>query len=336
MVDSNLIKKKFSIFSKDEKEVFIDVYFKDENIWLSQKLMSELFDCSTDNISLHLKNIFNSKELVKDSVTEKISTTASDGKSYNTTFYSLDVIISVGYRVNSKQATSFRIWATNHLKEFMLKGYVLDDERLKQGRDFNKDYFKELLERIRSIRASERRVYQQITDIFSECSIDYDRDSSVTRDFFSTVQNKFHYAITNKTAAEIIYDEVSHKKENVGLKTWKKSPNNRILKSDVKVAKNYLDEKQIRELESSISSFFDYIERLIGREKTFTMKEFSNSVNKFLEFNEYGILGDNGKISKQEADEKASIEYDIFNKTQVIESDFDKQIKKYLKNGGTE
>lgn len=236
---------------------------KDDTIWLTQKSMAELFGCSSDNISLHLKNIFEAGELEKDSVTEKISATAADGKNYPTNFYNLDAIISVGYRVNSIQATHFRICATKVLKEYIQKGFVLDDERLKQGKDaFGKDYFRELLERVRSIRASERRIYQQITDIFAECSIDYDKDSQITQDFYATVQNKFHYAITGQTAAEIIYTKADHTKEHMGLTTWKHSPEGRILKSDVSVAKNYLPEKEIKRLERTVSGYFDYIEDL--------------------------------------------------------------------------
>ena len=319
----------FLIYKSSEEDVSVNAIIKDESIWLTQKAMAELFDCSTDNISLHLKNIFAEGELIKESVTEKFSVTANDGKNYNTQFYSLDAIISVGYRVNSKRATKFRIWATTVLKEYMIKGFALDDERLKQGKKaFNKDYFKELLERVRSIRASERRIWQQITDIFAECSIDYDKTSSITRDFYAMIQNRFHYAITKQTAAEIIYNSANHEKDNMGLKTWKNCPDGRILKSDVSVAKNYLDEKQIKQLERAITSYFDYIEGLIERENTFTMKEFSESVDAFLQFNRYEILPDKGIISRNEAVNKAESEYDIFNKTQRIESDFDREIKR--------
>ena len=246
-------------------------------------------------------------------------------------FYSLDAIISVGYRVNSAKATQFRIWATKTLKEFITKGFVIDDERLKQGKTaFGKDYFRELLERVRSIRASERRIWQQITDIFAECSIDYERNSSVTRNFYAMVQNKFHFAITGQTAAEIIYSKADKSKENMGLTTWKNSPDGRILKSDVTVAKNYLSETEIRQLERTITGYFDYIEDLIERENTFTMKEFAVSINEFLTFRKYKILHDKGKISKQEADKKAETEYDEFNKTQKIISDFDKNVKKII------
>ena len=324
----------FLIYKTPDKDVKVNAVIKDDTIWLTQKSMAELFGCSSDNISLHLKNIFEAGELEKDSVTEKISATAADGKNYPTNFYNLDAIISVGYRVNSIQATHFRIWATKVLKEYIQKGFVLDDERLKQGKDaFGKDYFRELLERVRSIRASERRIYQQITDIFAECSIDYDKDSQITQDFYATVQNKFHYAITGQTAAEIIYTKADHTKEHMGLTTWKHSPNGRILKSDVSVAKNYLPEKEIKRLERTVSGYFDYIEDLFESENTFTMQEFAKSVNEFLSFRRYDILpdGNKGKISQKQAKIKAEKEYDVFNKTQQIESDFDKEVKKLLK-----
>ena len=267
----------------------------------------------------------------KSSVTEKISVTASDGKKYKTQFYNLDAIISVGYRVNSKRATNFRIWATSILKEYMIKGFVLDDERLKQGKTvFGKDYFKELLERVRSIRASERRIWQQITDIFAECSIDYDKDSPVTKDFYAMVQNKFHYAITGQTGAEIVYSHADSGKENMGLTTWKNAPDGRILKSDVVIAKNYLNEKQIRRLERSVSGYFDYVEDLIEDENVFTMEDFAISINEFLAFRKYNILEGKGKISARLAKEKAESEYDIFNKFQKINSDFDKEVRKML------
>lgn len=321
----------FLIYNSAEEEVSVNAVVHDETIWLTQKAMAELFGCSTDNIGLHLKNIFEAGELKRESVTEESSVTASDGKRYKTRFYNLDAIISVGYRVNSKRATNFRIWATKVLKEYMTKGFALDDERLKQGRDvFGKDYFRELLERIRSIRASERRIWQQITDIFAECSIDYDKDSQITKDFYAMVQNKFHYAITGKTAAEIVYHGADHGKANMGLTTWKNAPNGRVLKSDVSVAKNYLDEKQIHKLERSVSSYFDYVEDLVEEENTFTMKEFSESIDAFLSFRKYQILKDKGSISSMQAKRKAEQEYDVFNRTQKIDSDFDKEVRRLM------
>ena len=316
------------LYKSGSDETAISALVKDETLWLTQKAMSELFGCTTDNISLHLKNIFSSGELDKNSVTEKISATASDGKNYSTQFYNLDAVISVGYRVNSIKATKFRIWATDILKEYMTKGFVLDDERLKESKEiFGKDYFRELLERVRSIRASERRIWQQITDIFAECSIDYERESEVTKDFYSMVQNKFHYAITGKTAAEIVFDSADRTKENMGLTTWKNAPDGRILKSDTIIAKNYLDEKQIRQLERAVTGYFDYIEDLIERENIFTMLDFATSINEFLEFRKYDILNDKGKVSHRQAQEKAYAEYDIYNKTQKISSDFDRLIE---------
>lgn len=321
----------FILYKEINENVAVNVVIKDETLWLTQKSMAELFGCSADNISLHLKNIFNSGELDKQSVTEKISVTATDGKNYLVNFYNLDAVISVGYRVNSSKATKFRIWATGVLKEFIQKGFVLDDEKLKQGKTiFGKDYFKELLERIRSIRASERRIWQQITDIFAECSIDYNKNSSTTKEFFATIQNKFHYAITHQTAAEIIYTNADSSKESMGLKTWKNAPEGRILKSDVLIAKNYLSEKEIRQLERAVTGYFDYIEDLIERENTFTMEEFSASVSEFLNFRRYDILPDKGNISMEQAKEKAEQEYAIFNKTQKINSDFDKFCKSTL------
>lgn len=331
--------KKFEIlfYQSAEENVSVNALIKDETIWLNQKAMAELFGCSTDNISLHLKNIFADGELDKNSVTEKISATATDGKNYLTQFYNLDAIISVGYRVNSRRATSFRIWATGVLKEYMIKGFAMDDERLKQGKTaFGKDHFKELLERVRSIRASERRIWQQITDIFAECSIDYDKNSQITHDFYAMVQNKFHYAIVGRTAAEIVYTKADKTKKNMGLTTWKNAPDGRILKSDVVIAKNYLEEKQIRQLERAVTGYFDYIEDLIERENTFTMEEFVASVNEFLSFRRYDILRDKGKISGKMAKEKATTEYMEFNKTQKITSDFDKAVNQMLKAGKEE
>lgn len=318
---------RFLMYRAADDEVAVNALVKDDTIWLNQKAMAELFDCSTDNISQHLKRIFAEGELVKESVTEKISATATDGKNYVTQFYNLDAIISVGYRVNSRRATAFRIWATGILREYMIKGFAMDDERLKQGQTlFGKDYFRELLERVRSIRASERRIWQQVTDIYAECSIDYDPKAPTTKEFYAMVQNKFHFAITGKTAAEIVYDGADHTREHMGLTTWKNAPDGRILKSDTAIAKNYLDEQQIRRLERTVTGYFDYIEDLIERENTFTMQEFAASINEFLSFRRYKILPDKGRISHKRALEKAAQEYEIFNKTQKITSDFDRAV----------
>lgn len=325
---------RFLMYHSAEQNISVNAVIRDETIWLTQKAMAELFDCTPDNISLHLKNIFADGELDENSTTEDFSVVQTEGARQvkrKTKFYNLDAIISVGYRVNSRRATQFRIWATNVLKEYMIKGFAMDDERLKQGRTaFGKDYFRELLERVRSIRASERRIWQQITDIFAECSLDYDRNSPVTRQFYAMVQNKFHYAITGQTSAEIIYAGADRHKEHMGLTTWKNTPEGRILKSDVTIAKNYLTEQQIRQLERTVTGYFDYIEDLIERENTFTMEEFAASINEFLTFRRYDILPDKGKISREQAVLKAEAEYDEFNKTQHITSDFDRTIRKML------
>lgn len=327
---------RFLMYNTVDGEVSINAIVKDETIWLTQRTMAQLFDCSTDNISLHLKNIYQTKELDEAATTEDFSVVQSEGNrtvNRRMKFYSLDAIISVGYRVNSRRATQFRIWATSILKEYMTKGFAMDDERLKQGRTaFGKDYFRELLERVRSIRASERRIWQQVTDIFAECSIDYDKDSPVTQEFYAMVQNKFHYAIAGQTAAEIVYTRADHTKEHMGLTTWKNAPDGRILKSDVSTAKNYLDAKQIRQLERTVTGYFDYIEDLIERENTFTMEQFAASINEFLSFRRYDILPDKGKISAQQARQKAEAEYTLFNPTQKILSDFDRVIKQMEDN----
>lgn len=327
----------FLIYNTPEEQVSVDVIVKDETIWVTQRTMAELFGCSSDNISLHLKNIYASDELQENSTTEEFSVVRKEGSrniNRKVTFYNLDAIISVGYRVNSSKATKFRIWATQVLKEYIQKGFAMDDERLKQGKTvFGKDYFRELLERVRSIRASERRIWQQITDIFAECSIDYDKNSEETRSFYAMVQNKFHYAIVGQTAAEIIYSKADRTKEHMGLTTWKNAPEGRVLKSDVAVAKNYLNEKEIRQLERAVTGYFDYIEDLIERENTFDMKEFAASVNEFLAFRRYDILPDKGNVSRQQALEKAYAEYDAFNKTQKITSDFDLLLKTTEKVG---
>lgn len=320
------------LYSTPESDVTVSAIIKDETLWLNQKSLAELFNVDISTINQHLKNIFETQELEQNSTIGKFPIVQTEGKRTvrrTVTFYNLDAIISVGYRVNSKKATAFRKWATSVLNEYIRKGFVMDDDRLKQGTAlFGKDYFKELLERVRSIRASERRIWQQITDIFAECSIDYDKNSDVTQKFYATIQNKFHFAITGKPAAEIVYSSADHTKGNMGLTTWKNAPEGRILKQDAKVAKNYLSETEIRRLERAVTGYFDYIEDLIERENTFTMAEFASSVNEFLEFRKYDILKDNGKISRKQAESKASSEYDIFNRTQFIESDFDKQIQK--------
>lgn len=321
----------FLLYSAPDGKTKIEVFLHDETVWLPQKKIAELFGVDRSVITKHIKNIFEAAELKEDSVCAKIAHTAADGKKYATTFYNLDMIISVGYRVNSAKATRFRIWATERLREFIIKGFILDDDRLKNGRYFGKDYFRELLERVRSIRASERRIWQQITDIFAECSIDYDRNSDITRDFYATVQNKFHYAITGQTAAEIIYNTADAAKPLMGLKTFKNAPDGRVLKSDTVIAKNYLTEDEIKRLERAIGSFFDYIERIIENRNAFTMAQFADSVNKFLSFNEYRVLSGNGSVSHEKAVKKAFSEYDVFNKTQKIESDFDRQIKRLFK-----
>ena len=321
----------FILYNLPDEKGKVQVIIRDEMLWCTQKAMAQLFGVDRTVISKHLKNIFDSSELQQDAVCAKFAHTAEDGKTYNTQFYNLDAIISVGYRVNSLQATRFRQWATKILNEYIKKGFVLDDDRLKQGKTvFGVDYFHELLERVRSIRASERRIWQKITDIYAECSIDYDKNSPTTHDFYAMIQNRFHYAITGQTAAEIIYQKADHTKEHMGLTTWKNSPDGRILKSDVSIAKNYLQEKEIRQLERAVTSYFDYIEIQIERQNAFTMEQFAASVNKFLTFNDYRILPDKGRISAAQAKAKAEQEYDIFNRTQPIDSDFDKQIKVML------
>ena len=326
---SNEVIKQINFLIYDEAQV--KAVLKDESIWLSQKGMAELFSVNVSAISKHLKNIFSEGELTQSatvSILEIVQIEGGRSIKRNVEFYNLDAIISVGYRINSAKATKFRIWATNVLKEFIKKGFVLDDERLKQGQNiFGKDYFTELLERVRSIRASERRIWQKITDIFAECAFDYDKNSELTKSFFATIQNKFHYAITGQTAPEIIFSRADANIQNMGLMTWKNSPNGRILKSDTIIAKNYLNEKQIKQLERAVSGYFDYIEDLIEREIAFDMQSFIASVNEFLAFRKYDILEDKGSVSRKTAESKAFSEYDEFNKTQKINSDFDKFIK---------
>ena len=320
-----------------EEDGRVQVVVKDETIWCTQKAMAELFGIDKSGISRHIAKIYSGGELSPDTTVAKIATVVNRGMRGEVEdlvdFYNLDMIISVGYRVNSTRATRFRQWATKILNEYIRKGFVLDDDRLKNGtKVFGKDYFRELLERVRSIRASERRIWQQITDIYAECSVDYDRSSPTTKEFYAMVQNRFHYAITGQTAAEIVYTKADHTKENMGLATWKNAPDGRILKSDVSIAKNYLDEKQIRQLERAVSGYFDYIEDLIERENTFTMEQFSASVNEFLAFRRYQILPDKGKVSATLARSKAESEYEIFNRTQRIDSDFDKEVKALLEH----
>jgi len=315
----------------------VQVVIKDETIWCTQKAMAQLFGVGVPAVSKHLKNIFEDGELSPEKTISKMETVINRGRrgevSEQIDFYNLDAIIAVGYRVNSIKATRFRQWATKILNEYIRKGFAMDDERLKQGTAvFGKDYFRELLERVRSIRASERRIWQQITDIYAECSIDYDRNSQTTKDFYAMVQNRFHYAITGQTAAEIVYTKADHTKENMGLTTWKNSPDGRILKSDVSIAKNYLQEKEIRQLERAVAGYFDYIEDLIERENSFNMEQFAASVNEFLTFRRYRILPDKGKISAAKAKKKAEDEYALFDPTQQIDSDFDKEVRKMLKD----
>lgn len=326
---SNEVIKQINFLIYDEAQV--KAVLKDESIWLSQKGMAELFSVNVSAISKHLKNIFSEGELTQSatvSILEIVQIEGGRSIKRNVEFYNLDAIISVGYRINSAKATKFRIWATNVLKEFIKKGFVLDDERLKQGQNiFGKDYFTELLERVRSIRASERRIWQKITDIFAECAFDYDKNSELTKSFFTTIQNKFHYAITGQTAPEIIFSRADANIQNMGLMTWKNSPNGRILKSDTIIAKNYLNEKQIKQLERAVSGYFDYIEDLIEREIAFDMQSFIASVNEFLAFRKYDILEGKGSVSRKTAESKAFSEYNEFNKTQKINSDFDKFVK---------
>ena len=328
--------QKFLLYTSQSGDIKISVRIENETLWLTQKMMSELFGVEVNTINYHLKEVFKSWELKEEATIRNFRIVQREWErevSREVEFYNLDAIISVGYRVNSTRATQFRIWATSVLREYIIKGFVMDDERLKQWKTaFWVDYFRELLERVRSIRASERRVYLQITDIFSECSRDYDPHSQTTKDFFASVQNKFHYAITWKTAAEIISQSADKTKKHMGLNTWKYAPKGRILQSDVTVAKNYLSEADIKKLERTVSSFFDYIENQIESHNSFTMEEFSHAVDKFLSFNDFQVLGDKGKISKSQADKKALEEYSEYNKQQKLESDFEKHIKKMLDN----
>jgi len=331
---SELTEHKFILYEADDNNVIANVLIKDETLWTTQKEMARLFDVDISTINEHLKNIYKTNELREDATIGNFPIVQNEGSrkvTRNINFYNLDAIIAVGYRVNSKKATKFRQWATQVLKEFMIKGFALDDNRLKQGENLlGVDYFKELLERVRSIRASERRIWLQITDIFAEVSIDYDKNSPTTKRFYANVQNKFHFAITGKTAAEIIYNKANLNKKNMGLITWKNAPDGRVLKSDTIIAKNYLTEDEIKKLERNVSGFFDYIEDIIERRETFTMEQFSESVDRFLEFREYKVLDGYGSISSTMAKDKAHKIYDKFNKKQKIESDFDKQIDELL------
>ncbi|MCK9337837.1 MAG: virulence RhuM family protein [Arcobacteraceae bacterium] len=324
----------FLLYTTPNQNIKVEVFLNNETLWLTQERIAELFGVDRTVITKHIKNIYNEQELQEDSTSAKIAQVQIEG---NRTvkraikYYNLDAIIAVGYRVNSLKATQFRIWATNILKEYIIKGFAMDDERMKNGRFFGKDYFRELLERVRSIRASERRIYQQVTDIFAECCIDYDKKSDTAKNLYANIQNKFHFAITGQTAAEIVYKEADKQKPFMGLKTWKNAPDGRILKSDTTIAKNYLSEEEIKKLERTISAYFDYIENQIEQRKTFTMEQLENSVNKFLDFNDYKVLDGFGSISHKMAEEKAFAQYDEFNKVQKIESDFDKELKKMIR-----
>jgi hypothetical protein len=328
----------FLLYTTPNGEVKVEVFLHNENLWLTQDRMAELFDIDRTVITKHLKNIYKELELHENSTSAKIAQVQQEGNrevKREVKFYNLDAIIAVGYRVNSKKATQFRMWATTILKEYIIKGYAMDDERMKNGQYFGKDYFQELLERIRSIRTSERRIYQKITDIFAECSSDYDKNADITKNFYAIVQNKFHFAITGKTAAEIVYEKANKDQPFMGLKTWKYATKGRILKSDTIIAKNYLEEKEIKRLERTISSYFDYIERMIEAREILTMEKLSKSINEFLQFNKYDILQGKGRVSHKKAEEKAFAEYDEFNKTQSIESDFDREVNKLLKKNDT-
>lgn len=327
----------FLLYTTPHGDIKVEVFLHNENLWLTQDRMAELFGVNRQAITKHLLNIYEEGELAEQatcSILEHVQTEGERKVKRQVKFYNLDAIIAVGYRVNSKQATQFRIWATERLKEYIIKGYTMDDERMKNGQYFGKDYFQELLERIRSIRTSERRIYQKITDIFAECSINYDKNSTITKNFYAMVQNKFHFAITGKTAAEIVYDKADKDQPFMGMKTWKNASKGRILKSDTIIAKNYLEEKEIKQLERTISSYFDYIERMIEAREVLTMEKLAQSINDFLQFNKYEILQDKGKISHKQAEKKAFAEYSEFNKTQFIDSDFDCEVKKILKKNG--
>lgn len=335
---SDKSKSQFSdiiLYSSPEGNIHVEVIFSDETFWLTINKMAELFDTSKQNISYHLQNIYKEKELDTEATVKEILTVQNEGGrkiSRKLEYYNLDTIIAVGYRVNSHQATKFRIWATKTLKEFIVKGFVLDDVRLKQGKRFGKDYFDELLERIREIRASERRFYQKITDIYQQCSIDYDKDAEITETFFKTVQNKLHWAITGKTAAQIVAERADSSKPRMGLQTWKNAPQGKILKTDVTIAKNYLIEKEIKELERIVSMYLDYAENQAARQKPMKMKDWVQKLDAFLKFNEYQILKNSGKVSNSVAKQLAEEEYEKFRVVQDREfvSDFDREVKKMM------
>ena len=323
--------KEFLIYTTPNGKVNVEIFLYNENIWLTQRMIAVLFDCSADNISLHLKNIFESSELIENSVTEEFSVTAIDGKKYKTKHYNLDAIIGVGYRVNSKKATQFRIWATERLKEYIIKGFTMDDERLKNSKNiFGQDYFEEQLARIRDIRSSERRFYQKITDIYASCSADYNPNEEITKKFFATVQNKLHFAISEQTAAEIIYNRVGSKKLNMGLTTWKNAPKGIIRKTDVNIAKNYLNEKELDGLNRIVTMYLDYAEMQAKKGFIMYMKDWIKKLDAFLQFNEREILQDNGKISHEVAEALAFSEYEKYKKVQDKSyiSDFDRVVKK--------
>jgi len=325
----------FLFYTTPDGDVNIDVFFEGETVWLSQQLMAELFQTTKQNISLHIKNIFDEGELSKDSVVKDFLTTAADGKSYKTKYYNLDMIISVGYRIKSKVATHFRQWATRRLREFIIKGFVLDERRLKQGHHFGKDYFDELLYKIREIRASERRFYKKITDIYAECSIDYTKNAPITQEFYATVQNKLHWAITGQTAAEIMAARANAKKKNMGLTTWENAPKGKILKFDASIAKNYLHEIELKHLNLIVSMYLDYAELQAERHIPMTMKDWVSKLDAFLKFNDYEILDNPGKVSAEIAKQLTEKEYEKYRIIQdrAFESDFDRATKKYLKTG---
>lgn len=335
MKEDNKQERNIVLYGNINDGPVIRVLLDEETMWLSQKQMAELFSVNIPAIAKHLSNIFEEGELIEEATISKMEIVQTEGErkvKRSITYYNLDAIIAVGYRVNSIQATHFRQWATQILKEYIIKGFALDDERLKQAKTvLGKDYFQELLERVRSIRASEQRIWLKVTEIFKECSIDYDSHSLEARCFFATVQNHFHYATNNQTAAEIIHSRANHEQPHMGLRTWSNSPNGRINKSDTTIAKNYLNDDELKTLERSVNSYFDYIEGQIERRRQFNMQELRESVDKFLEFNDLPVLHGNGSISKKQAEEKAHREYEIFNKSQPIGQDYERFLKEVKK-----